>query len=65
MSDVMKKIGFLSFGIVLVIVIVALQKESMQAKMKYILHKAAHDIENGVVKSYRHLRSFVTELEAI
>jgi len=61
----MKKVGFLFFGIALVIVIVALQKESMQAKMKSILHKAAHEIENGVVKSYRHLRSFVTELEGI
>ena len=61
----MKKVGFISFGIVLVIVIMALQQESIFTRMKNILHKAAHDIENGVVKSYRHLRSFVTELEGI
>jgi hypothetical protein len=59
----MKKVGFLSFGIVLVIVIITLQQESIYAKMKNILHKAAHDIENGVVKSHRHLRSFDTELK--
>lgn len=64
-SVIMKKIGFLSFGIVLVIAILALQEESMVATAKRIFHQVTHDIENGAIRVYKEIRSFVTVLEGI
>lgn len=55
----MKKLGFLSFGIVLVIAILALQKEGMAEQMKRIFHEVTHEIENGAIKVYQEIRSLV------
>ena len=55
----MKKLGFLSFGIVLVISILALQKEGMAEQMKRIFHEVTHEIENGAIKVYQEIRSLV------
>jgi hypothetical protein len=55
----MKKLGFLSFGVVLVIAILVLQKEGMSEQMKRIFHKVTHEIENGAIKVYQEIRSFV------
>ncbi len=55
----MKKLGFLSFGIGLVITILALQKDGMSEQLKRIFHEAAHDIENGAIKVYQEIRSLV------
>lgn len=55
----MKKVAFLSFGIVLVIAILALQKESMSEQMRRIFHEVTHEIENSATKVYQELRSLV------
>ena len=61
----MKKIGFLSFGVMLVITILILQKEGLAADMKRILYKVTHDIESGVIKAYQEIRSFVIQFDAL
>jgi hypothetical protein len=55
----MKRLGFLSFGIVLVIAILVLQKEGMSEQMKRIFHEVTHEIENGAIKVYQELKSLV------
>jgi hypothetical protein len=55
----MKKFGFLSFGIVLVVAILSLQKDGMSEQMKRIFHEVAHEIEDGAVKVYQEIRSLV------
>jgi hypothetical protein len=55
----MKKLGFLSFGIVLVIAILALQKEGMAEQMKRIFHEVTHEIENSAINVYQKIRSLV------
>lgn len=59
----MKKLGFLSFGIALVITILALQKEGMSEQMKRILHEVANEVENGAVKVYQEISSLIVSQE--
>ena len=61
----MKKIGFLSFGIILVIAILALPKEGLRANMKRIALDATQRIENVLIKVSNELRSFINTIEDV
>ncbi len=61
----MKKIGALSAGIVIVIAILALQRESISVNIKRIFHEVTHDIENGIITVYHEIKSFVTAIDGI
>ena len=60
----MKKIGFLSLGIVVVIVILSLQNiGGASSQAKRIIRNVASEIEEVVIEVYQEIRSFSTELE--
>jgi hypothetical protein len=63
-SLLMKKIGFLFLGIVVVIVILSLQNMGgASSQAKRIIRKVASEIEEVVIEVYQEIRSFSTELE--
>ena len=57
----MKKIGFLSFGIVVVILILSLQNfEGVSSHVRRIFLEVAHDVREKLVEMYYDLQSLVT-----
>lgn len=61
----MKKIGFLAFGIILVFAILALPKDGAPSEMKRVLCEVSQVIEASIIKVYRDIRSFGTDIEGI
>lgn len=61
----MKKIGFLAFGVILVIAILMLPKDGAPLGMKRVICEVSHVIEASVMKVYRDIRSFGTDIEEI
>lgn len=56
----MKKVVFLCFGIVLVVVILCLQRAGEASVTKQILLEVCHIIKDGAVKLYHHVRSVLS-----
>ena len=60
-SRLMKKIGFLFLGIVVVIVILSLQNMGgASTQTKQLIRKVASEIEEAVIEVYQQIRSFST-----
>ena len=65
-SLLMKKIGFLFLGIVVVIVILSLQNiGGASSQTKRIIRKVASEIEEVFIEVYQEIRSFSTEFEGM
>jgi hypothetical protein len=56
----MKKVGFLSAGIAIVVIILAWQRENLPGNVKRIFHEVTHSIENGVIQVYNEIKSIVS-----
>ena len=60
-SRLMKKIGFLFLGIVVVIVILSLQNMGgASSQTKQLIRKVASEIEEAVIEVYQQIQSFST-----
>ena len=61
----MKKIVLLAFGIVLVAAIIMLFKNIAPSTMKRVIRDVSHVLEASLIKVYRDIRSFGTDIEGI